>query len=284
MNTICRVCGENSGIILNCSHGYCSSCLVNLCKEQISEHCYEPIKCQFCHEIIEISYVFEVFGGKNKYSVFHNTQELFNCELCMTDKKIMNSCSFECGHFFCKECIFVYFDYKIDSTEFGPQGITCPECSEVIPLDVIKGIVGETIIAQYSYLLKVKNKPLDKGKRIMRWCLVCQNCCTLSEFEREMICYTCNQRYCSRCKKETHEQMDCDYFEIDQDQEKQRKVEGSKDFIRFLEDQNRGFICPNCNESVAIEKGCNFILCPWPGCKNTCFCTLCGKILTVKSI
>ena len=42
--------------------------------------------------------------------------------------------------------------------------------------------------------------------------------------------------------------------------------------------------CPKCKTPIEKESGCNFMKCRWPACKDSYFCLLCEKALTVKII
>ena len=66
-----------------------------------------------------------------------------------------------------------------------------------------------------------------------------------------------------------------------------RLIKGDKNKKLQEEKKNLDFIaknftkCPKCKTPVEKESGCNFMKCRWPGCKDSYFCLLCNKALTV---
>jgi Zinc finger, C3HC4 type (RING finger) len=67
--------------------------------------------------------------------------------------------------------------------------------------------------------------------------------------------------------------------DINQKEEKKSKKNEEDLSIAFLQKNFKK--CPKCKMAIEKESGCNFIMCRWPTCKETYFCILCDKLLTV---
>ena len=53
-----------------------------------------------------------------------NKEQMFYCEICYTDHPVENITYLECGHYFCRDCMKGYYDYKLEIE--GKALIKCP--------------------------------------------------------------------------------------------------------------------------------------------------------------
>ena len=284
MDNICEICKTLPGKQINCLHIYCNQCLLSWSKSVIEENPYANVSCKFCNEIILLDIIANVFGGMLEYSLFQNSQELNLCMICLQNKKIKEFIMLNCDHWYCRECFKAYLNYKVDSGDFENIGIACPECEEIISEIIIQENSSESDYLSYTKLMKVKNAVEDSTiKNIKRWCLICNECTNVTINDYKFDCYTCRKSYCARCKQELHDGT-CDYVDKEKDEVRENNIIAQVTLIdRVLLEGEQFLQCPLCKVLILKEQGCNFLKCPWPKCK-TFFCSICGKILTVKFI
>jgi hypothetical protein len=280
MENFCGICTANLGKAINCHHRYCDFCLLEWSKKSLSISCYEPIKCSQCDDTIDESLIYSVFGGKVQYCKYQNSQELFECPLCLNNTIIANSVSPDCYDMFCKPCFSSYLSLKIKTIDFDAQGITCPSCGIALEGSLIKESTDSDLYEKYIIDLTSIRTPKPPASR-KRWCLICDRCCIINEFDILMYCSRCRKEYCSKCKLDPH--GDCNSLDLEADRLREQAMEGLEDYEKTLELIKKECLkCPSCSEPFQKESGCNFIKCGWPRCKETYFCSLCLKILKVR--
>ncbi|OMJ66552.1 hypothetical protein SteCoe_36560 [Stentor coeruleus] len=279
MEEKCCLCQEVSDITLKCQHKYCNECLLKLAKTILEENSDQPIKCEKCQIDVDKQILYNLFGGVNNYTYYVADQLKIVCQLCLSLKKSSNFVFLSCSHMFCILCFREYFFYKLDSCDFEAEGILCPECGETLSENFIECNFTSEILKNYKEILNKKYKLLKFKNKIFRWCKYCDSCNDFEDGETTITCITCKKVFCVRCKNDPHPFLNCDYIDEEKDIQRMINAQSSNDCINFFIDENTSK-CPSCKNAVIKEKGCNFIRCPWEGCK-VLFCTLCNNILTV---
>lgn len=270
---ICYKCQSQKSLLTGCLHQFCESCFKAFVFESLLINPYTPISCPECGIIVPKPSLYSLFGGIENYSKIHNGYEKFDCVLCYQEKLIKDSIFIGCEHLYCKECVQMYISEKVRINDFE-DGISCPECSQFIEDDVLAQVLSLEEFKMYKKILKAKASLVKNKPQVYRWCMVCDRCVIIKLDSPEFYCRTCQVSFCARCKQAVHT-GECDLVDFETDQIKVSELTKSE----VPEDI---FKCPICLNAVFLDKGCKAIKCPWPACKNTIFCVLCGEILDIK--
>ena len=187
-------------------------------------------------------------------------KETATCLLCeeADDLKSLN-----CGHLFCRDCWFHYFEQKI--TE-AVTDILCMEndCSEKAPENFILEILAEnkdllSKFQRYKKNQEIMNDPNSKFCPIKG----CDSYGTRKDASEKYIKCKKGHKFCFVCLKGWHGDEGCD-----------KEIE--KDFQLWKKDKvvKR---CPNCEMWTEKNEGCNHMTCV--SCKFQ-WCWLCEKKYT----
>lgn len=279
MEDNCCMCQKEDIITLKCLHNYCNGCLLKLTKLRLEENPDQPVKCEKCQINIDKEVLYNLFGGVDNYTYYIADQQKFDCPLCFSQKKSSNFLFLPCNHMFCISCFKEYFFYKFESCEFEIEGILCPECSETLSENFIEYNFTSEVLKKYKEILNKKRKFVKFKERIFRWCKFCNSCNDFEDGETSITCVSCQKIFCVRCKNDPHPILNCDYIDEEKDIQRMIVVQNRNDFINLSVGEDI-YKCPSCKNAIQKEKGCNFMRCPWDGCK-VIFCTLCNNILTV---
>lgn len=95
-------------------------------------------------------------------------------------------------------------------------------------------------------------------------------------------CAKCKNQYCASCfgDWEDHKELTCEQFKL----KKLEKRDKNEIAFEKLIEKEKWKKCPKCGSIVEKTEFCNYIRCKSNICqKNTCFCYLCGDILTEET-
>lgn len=285
--TECCICHNPKGITLPCCHTFCHTCLIERVKSLIDQDPFVPVTCKTCEIPFPISIIYELFGGKN---VFINYQNLCidntilapvkPCVICMETFIIKELTTLDCNHRFCKACTEKYIISKIMNFQVLDHELSCPECQIPINYEIIKAHVPVELFKKYQHFTIKQFQPDIDDETIMKWCYKCDFGMLIEKDMPYFHCPSCNASYCPKCNTKHIGTFACpDIRKSLSKSELEEKI--GVYASEFMKDV---LVCPNCNEGVFKEKGCNFIQCKWPRCKDVYFCAICKIRLDVRAI
>lgn len=266
-------------ITLDCDHRYCGQCMQDYFKERImsSNVSAEQFTCPECgepvsHTIIQGVVSKEIFEKYENFAFRNWRPEEGNivkiCHICEAMIEIPINLKrlkcYGCGTEYCPQC-----------NKDHPPDITCEEFEEErFEEDNEKQWVNEGNMKK-----KNNNKKGNKEGAVVR-----KNSVKAYADQGKN-----NQKKIEEAKKKSHgEDARQNIKEVVKRAESApRLIKGDKNKKLQEEKKNLDFIaknftkCPKCKTPVEKESGCNFMKCRWPGCKDSYFCLLCNKALTV---
>lgn len=159
-----------------------------------------------------------------------------------------------CQHWYCVECLEEYIKASFGSGELGEQ-LRCPMfnsgCNEVIGEKVAKVCAGQEMLDKLKELRE--RRQLERNPNA-RWCIVpdCGACTLHSPSSgRKVICKSCKNASCFRCRKKWHALGSCNFEEPSLDQWEQEQRQKGK-VIKS---------CPKCRRLTERASGCLNITC-----------------------
>ncbi|KAI6242112.1 RBR-type E3 ubiquitin transferase [Aphelenchoides fujianensis] len=187
-----------------------------------------------------------------------------DCALCCETRRLI---SVGCEHKYCQECWTRYC-----TTMIGEQNLwsfTCPDpsCGMVITEDAILRLVDdEKILATFKQSLI--NSFVGDSSRV-HWCPAtdCEYATKVPTTEKCGVPCLCSFTYCSQCKAEWHEVVDCELFK----KWEAKKAEDTQS-LEWLNKNSKP--CPRCKAPIEKNGGCNHMTCRKPNCGYE-FCWLC---------
>jgi hypothetical protein len=247
-------------------------CIKNITHSTLFQDPYLPINCPICQTNYPRELLILAFGGPASFSSIHNSYEKFDCELCLSEKRLKDSTYTFCEHLFCTDCLILYISTSIESILFE-DSITCPACPTIIEDEIIFKIIPRSLFNSYKAIQKAKQNFLNDINPIYRSCPLCSRFTECEEGDLKYFCKWCKEEFCFQCKKSVHEGK-CEPVGFEED----KKLLGSPEEFKV----DGSFInCPICNGAILLEGGCNVMKCPWGKCRNTLFCVLCRQVLDV---
>ncbi|KAE9966322.1 hypothetical protein BLS_007069 [Venturia inaequalis] len=203
----------------------------------------------------------QAFKLKHK-AVIACTQELHECSICEEQvgfldwpEKIVATCEHELTS--CTPCLQQYITTALD--ENPTDGITCPECDEVMSLSELKVHATNEQFERHDRLL---TRTLLNNLPNFQWCIgpkcdsgqihIREKGCT------EMTCHSCQFKACTACDRPFHEGETCEQYarilHLKEDRATAKKVaEISKE-------------CPGCGRAIQRHAGCEHMKCPGREC------------------
>ncbi|OMJ89554.1 hypothetical protein SteCoe_8254 [Stentor coeruleus] len=271
----------------------CKLCIV-CAKKMIIDFLYNisPIddpKCKLHQLIIPRVYVYSAFGGE--YGFIKEQEKAidymiltpkFICEICLNENNVNKSITLDCDHRFCHDCVKRYLNALIiDSSTVN--NITCPKCEKKIPYDIIKSNSSPEVFDKYlnftlmAYQPEKNERGDDVEEEVMKWCIKCNYGCLISIKDNRFKCPNCSSECCPKCNKK-HYLTICEDLKLSMTQKEIKSLLGYSDnyFDNFMKNYSK---CPNCKEAIEKMRGCNFMECKWPRCKEIYFCAICNKRL-----
>lgn len=208
---------------------------------------------------------------------------LFLCKLCLAEVLVSAATKIEqCGCIFCTECMKAYVEFEISE---GAYEISCPDaqCSSqgIISLEEIKSLATASSLLKFERYRLNHEIELDKTRT---WCprAGCETICvvgnapqtpsssdavnTITEVLCAVRCPTCNEEFCSGCKKPFHPSATCE------ENARRLAAEGLDDGIGIPFDNDLIKSCPMCAVPIEKDEGCAQMMCK--RCKHV-FCWYC---------
>lgn len=204
------------------------------------------------------------------------------CLICYNSFPSSDFFYLECRHAFCQNCLFSGWHSKINSGFFDISSLKCPQynCLKPISFEFLKTSLPNE---QYSRLEDLCNSNSEVLHKNNEKAIKCPKCDIRYDIWKEadyFTCSLCKTEYCSKCfgDNQIHKGFSCDEYEKNKNE--------SKEDISFLKMIKETGLkkCPNCQNFIEREGGCNFIRCKSNKCANNniCFCYLCGEKIDAK--
>ena len=267
---ICSNCLTYKKLLpLGCGHKFCSDCIRKKLSAQSFSVKFQEIFCWLCYKSLNFFMIFEFLDRDKILNLsisekFQKTgEETKTCEICYRTFHKDFFLSLECKteHPFCVICIYKLIEDKIITKQVTENDLTCPECNKKISYELIRKIMPKHLFIKFDNFLADLYKSKMNDCRISR----CKNCEVLVECGLQIeifICTLCKKKFCQYCY-ELHHEGACNF-------------RYARNLINHKDKQ-----CPKCFSQVVKDDGCNYVICPWPGC-DTRFCYICLKPLTPK--
>ena len=223
------------------------------------------------------------------------------CQVCfevVTEKIAVPS--LPCGHVICKLCWEEYLKEKINTGNVSKLKCPAYDCSELVPMSIIKTLIPEEIYQKYQKF------GLDKfvtGKTDIKWCphpgceravqVPVNNPAENNDVQDETTASDTSSEkkidsrnvdcgvghfFCWSCSKTAHDPCTCEVWaewerevseQVDNNQGAQRAAERVSDDVWLGENCKS---CPNCKSPIFKDDGCNHMTCY--KCKHE-FCWMC---------
>lgn len=252
---------------LDCGHGSCRQCLKSHALQTTHGTLVGKIPCFICNEDISSRVIYRAFTTKivteiRRQSGFIDTP-MFLCEICTNEIPVEDGITLGCDDRFCKPCLEIYIKELIYSSQVQECDFHCPKCPKPIEPAIVQGNFSNEIYVKYLDFCMEHFKPISEDL-ICKKCPFCLTFFEIPKSLKSLTCKGCGNTYCPQCN-ENHPYQLCERLRKNHN----ASVEGSS-----------GKPCPKCGEAIEKAEGCNFVKCPWPKCKDSFFCFLCGKSLT----
>lgn len=257
--TLTECCGRNR-IELPCKHIFCECSMRALLESQslmkrptIEYMCY-------CKAKIPASHINRILASRLSPNIGAQASGLpyvvnlpassFTCNICSTNLRVDEGITLDCNDRFCSNCINDYITFQINSNQFDK--IKCPlsQCNTPISESIIQAQVDSSTYQKLNDY-RLKHLPDTQDERIVT-CSKCDAPYYVDKNERRAI-------QCARCKTSMCMEL------IQQD----LQIQGVK-------------TCPKCKNGVTKDGGCNFVRCPYQGCRVS-FCYLCTTEISQES-
>jgi hypothetical protein len=243
---------------LDCNHNFCKSCMRSSLRSQMKD-LKETLTCQTCQNPVDSNLLYELMSSR-KITRYYNRifdgppsqPKKYECKICLEDYKIDDMRELTCNHMFCENCIRNHAEMMVKDNTIV-NGVTCPQCSDIIDGIIIQSILPRELFDKYSLFIIRKNMKLAR-------CPKCQ-----SEFESDQRlanCINCHHSFCVKCSQKAHP-GDCDESAI------RRLVES------FIEKGEKVTQCPGCKTPYTKDENCEHVTCQNPEC-GIDFCFRCA--------
>ena len=182
------------------------------------------------------------------------------CLICFNNELLStNSTKFQCSHQFCNKCISYYIKDKIDSCEVKIKCLMAG-CLYILPEDIIKKFIDDETYKKY---IKFKKRAIFKENLSNNLipCIYpdCEEWVKYTEGDNINVQCNLGHKFCAKCKEKQHPGKRCHFKEISS----------------LINKKSRIKLCPNCNNLIEKNDGCNKVVCPL--CDYV-FCWIClGK-------
>ncbi|OMJ86000.1 hypothetical protein SteCoe_12568 [Stentor coeruleus] len=242
-NEFAIICTENN--ILNWESTQCFICSIPLSKDF-----YRSIYGEYFEEIVKKAYD-EIVPD-------------FTCAICYKIYKITDSIILQCNHKYCRNCLKIYLEYKINEAKVSKEDLACPECNLFIHISYLKEIVDSEIFIKYEFFSMEKWTPKLQYGEFFYCCngVDCNYKAILSKRAEEFECPRCRKKCCPKCKEEVHKSLTCE-----ESIKKKKDALDEEIFNNSL--KSSGYIrCPWCGNGIEKITGCNFVTCLSSQCRG----------------
>lgn len=264
--SVCGLCKKlEYNIVTDCGHNFCKWCLMRDFLKKTSGNLLGKIVCNHCRCDISSNLLYKVFGSTKKVTEIRSNakkklmiEEIpkFNCEICLKSYNIEDGLTLDCEHRYCKPCLESHIEYLINSNKVSESEFCCPSCKIEISPFIVQGNFAELNLKFLN--LRSNNYKPSSELYVFKKCPFCDSCMEIPTKLKKLTCAGCKRTYCPQCN-ENHPTPGC--------------LNTKTHFTANTKN------CPKCGEAIEKESGCNFVKCPWPRCKDTCFCYICLKVL-----
>jgi len=208
------------------------------------------------------------------------------CQVCF--EVVTEEITVPCGHIVCKLCWEEYLKEKINTGNVSKLKCPAYDCSELVPMSVIKTLIPEEIYQKYQKF------GLDKfvtGKTDIKWCphpgceravrVPANNPAENNDVQDAAASDTSSDKkidsrnvdcglghfFCWSCSKTAHDPCTCEVWaewekevaeRVDDKQGAQRAAEKASDDVWVGENCKP---CPNCKAPIFKDDGCNHMTC-----------------------
>lgn len=182
------------------------------------------------------------------------------CLICFNNELLpTNSTKFPCSHQFCNKCISFYIKDKIDSSEIKIKCLMAG-CLYILSEEIIQQFIDDETFKKY---IKFKKRAIFKENisNNLIPCIYpdCEEWVKYTEGDDINVQCSLGHKFCAKCKENQHPGKRCHFKEIS----------------NLINKKSRIKLCPNCNNLIEKNGGCNKIICPL--CEYA-FCWIClGK-------
>ena len=214
-----------------------------------------------------------------------NKEPEINCGICLCPAPLSQCLTLACNHRFCKDCLVADWTSNISQGFIDSSRLKCPDAKCTVPIsyEELRANLPQNIFQKYeefsfnAFMVNETNQ--TKEKTIVCPDPKCQTKSFIWSGASYFTCFQCKVKYCAECRGDwkDHEGMTCEkYKEL-----KEKNLNPNDIVFENMMQNEKWMKCPKCEMVVEKIEFCNFIRCPSNICqKNTCFCYLCGEILT----
>lgn len=209
------------------------------------------------------------------------------CSIHLGNCKISETLTLNCNHRFCSDCLIADWTNNINNGFVDSSRLKCPHdgCNVPISYSELKGNLPANIFKKYEEFSfnNFSIKESDKKEKIV----ICPDPkCQIKSFiwaeASFFTCWKCKEKFCAECSGnwKNHEGLTCEEFKTN----KENGITKEDLAMNKIIENEKWMKCPKCKIIVEKIEFCNFIRCRSNVCqKKTCFCYLCGDILTEET-
>lgn len=186
------------------------------------------------------------------------------CEICGDDLDANNSCSLECQHVFCHECLARYLEVQI--SEGKSLDITCMafKCTGRVPDQLIRALTSAPLYSKYTAFV---SKSFVEDNPNIQWCprAGCGNAVKSDVKSISEAKCSCGFKFCFKCNGEAHAPASCTMMKA-----WTKKCQDDSETSNWISTNTKD--CPKCKSAIEKNGGCNHMTCR--KCKYE-FCWIC---------
>jgi ariadne-1 len=187
-----------------------------------------------------------------------------DCEICGDSLDSNNSCTLECLHVFCRDCLSRYLEVQVN--EGKSLDITCMafKCKGRVPDNLIRKFTSAEIYAKYTAFV---SKSFVEDNPNIKWCprAGCGNAVKSDVKSISEAQCSCGFKFCFKCNGEAHAPGTCNMMK-----EWLKKCQDDSETSNWISVNTKD--CPKCNSAIEKNGGCNHMTCR--KCKHE-FCWIC---------
>ena len=201
------------------------------------------------------------------------------CLVCFEDKHRLDFYRLECGHEFCRNCLYEAIEQAINCNRCTGDSrfLRCPNCSKEINNSDISNITGNDYAEVSNRLSVIQTKEFiqKQPENIRRHCQT-PNCdfyyLNYNNVREVTTCPQCNKRFCSNCCLQHSMDVTCKNAKKIRNSESKISKKERKANEAWLKNHTKP--CPQCKFRIERNGGCRHITCQ--KCRHQ-FCWVCLK-------